>query len=167
MKKIASPTELHRELRALLAYNRTGTPSREKLAMSLQNMAERLSENPRLAAKGYNWQGEMLPLSKLIPQAAGKEIVRLFSGGLAYHLVMEGKVNGDATVFKISKKEWDRAKVKDLTTPKMKAEVLADEIKDLERKLSVRDAVDYNTWVKKENPSEEGKLDWLRASGGW
>ena len=160
MHKIASPDELAREINGLLTYSQTAHPSRQRIASSLRDIAARLEQ--RVGVTRYNWEGEMVPLSKLIPKAEGKEVVNLFSGKPAYHLIMKNKDGGDATVFTISKKEWEAAKVKDQTTPKVKAELLEREIKDLVGKLSMSDQVDLNTWVKKEKPSDEKKLEWLR-----
>lgn len=103
----------------------------------------------------------MVPLSKLIPKAEAKDIV-IMSGKPVYHLVMKNKGDGDATVFTIPKRDWENAKVKDQTTAKVKAEMVERELKELVSKLQMRDAVDYNTWAKKEKPSDEQKLEWLR-----
>lgn len=43
MNKIASPQDLQRELGALLAYARTETPSRARLASILNDLAERVA----------------------------------------------------------------------------------------------------------------------------
>lgn len=124
-------------------------------------LASRSGSGPRVAATRYNWEGEMVPLSKLIPKAESKDVV-IMKGKPVYHLVMKSTGDGDATVFTIPKKEWENAKVKDKTTPKVKAEVTEREIKELVGKLSMSDQVDYNTWAKKEKPSDEKKLEWLR-----
>ena len=46
MDKIASPTELQQELRKLLAYAESDTPSREKLASGISGLADRVAGMP-------------------------------------------------------------------------------------------------------------------------
>jgi hypothetical protein len=158
MHRIASPLDLSKELSALLDYSQTRSPSRQRIATSLRDIAERVE--PRVAAS-YNWEGEAVPLNKLIPKAEAKDVV-MMNGKPVYHLVMKNKDGGDATVFTIPKKDWEKAKVKDQTTPKVKAELTEREIKELAGKLSMSDKVDFNTWAKKEKPSDEKKLEWLK-----
>jgi hypothetical protein len=55
MDKIASPQELVKELRSLLAYSESESPSREKLASDLQALADRTAAAPKLpGSKEYN-----------------------------------------------------------------------------------------------------------------
>jgi hypothetical protein len=60
MNKIASPQDLQHELRALLTYTRTGTPSRARIASALARLADGVTggpkyENARVASsKSYN-----------------------------------------------------------------------------------------------------------------
>jgi len=53
MDKIASPRELSSELRTLVAYSESATPSREKLARSLRLLADRVESNTKTANTGY------------------------------------------------------------------------------------------------------------------
>ena len=114
------------------------------------------------AATKFNYEGEMLSFSQLVSKAKSKEARKDHRGKVVYEIIMKGQAGGDATVFAVTKRQWEGAKLKDETSPKMKAAIVGDELKKLTKGLSMSDAVDYNTWAKKENPSDEKKLEWLR-----
>jgi len=114
-----------------------------------------------LAVTRYNYEGEMLDLTKLVSKAKSKEVRKDHRDKVIYEIVMKGESGGDATVFKVTKQEWNRAKLKDTTSPKVKAAITEAELKKLTKGLSMSDAVDYNTWVKDKKPSDEEKKKWL------
>lgn len=115
----------------------------------------------RVAATRYEWEGKLHTPAQLATKAQYKEISK-GSRGYNYEFVMKGEAGGDATVFKVPRGVWEKAKLPDKTPARVKDAVAEEEIKKLTKGLSMSDAVDFNTWVKKEKPSSEKKLEWLR-----
>lgn len=112
----------------------------------------------------YNVNGKNVSKKEMLSAATAKEVVSI-SGKIVYHAVMSEK--GDsASVFKITKKEFDKLNKKDITSDKMKKHVAAETAKKMAKQLDMRDAVMYNGWARKNKPSDEQKIEYLKKEFG-
>ncbi len=125
------------------------------------------SQNKK-AATVYNLNGKILTLREVLSQAIAKEVSFMGNRGtLTYHAIMADKDEDTATVFAISKAQFDNLRVPDRTTPRAK-----DRLADLEYNQLVKtklrglsDQVDFNMWVQKNKPSQEERIQWLQRRG--
>jgi len=130
----------------------------------------------RIAAPGaksrYEWGGELLTKAQMLSRAVAKEVVFMGNDDVpTFHAVMdepEDELHGDersdmkAGVFPITQAEFHRLRTEDATTPQARERYLALRIKELSGKLSMRDAVDFNSWARRSNPNPEEKVAYLQ-----
>jgi hypothetical protein len=124
------------------------------------------------AARRFEWGGELLTKAQMLSMAVAKEVVFMGNDDApTFHAVMdepEGELHGDergdmkAGVFPITQTEFHRLRAEDATTPQARERYLALRIKELSGKLSMRDAVDFNSWARRNNPSPEEKVAYLQ-----
>jgi hypothetical protein len=132
----------------------------------------RISRIAAPGAKRYELGGEQLTKAQMLSRAVAKEIVFMGNDDApTFHAVMdepEGELHGDergdmkAGVFPITQAEYYRLpRAKDATTPKARERYLALRAKELSGKLSMRDAVDFNSWARRNDPSPVEKVGYL------
>lgn len=114
-----------------------------------------LEELKKQAVTRYNLDGEHLTKGQMLKKVKSKEMT--WEGNKPKFEVFFTPSNTGAT-FKVSQKDFDKLKVKDHTKDRSRdawAKVLV-------KSLSMRDAVDFNTWAK--GKTSEQKLDWLKKN---
>jgi hypothetical protein len=100
MNKIASPTELHAELSALLRYAQSATPSRARIARKLEELSERVA-----AASTMN-EAYLMEVANLFTKAVAK--TRAIMG------TPEVDVRGDTLYLTLRLQPYNESKVDSL-----------------------------------------------------
>lgn len=105
-------------------------------------------------ANRYNYDGEMLTLKDLEKKAIGKEIAFMGNNGaIKYHIVMTDDGKGNGKVFTITRSQFEKSKLKDLTKPKTKDRYVKAILRNLMKQMPMRDGINFNVEVK-DNPSK-------------
>lgn len=148
MDRIASPHELQSELRRLLAYSQSERPSREKLALEIRRLADRVSSHSSRSAGFLQDKVNGQDVTNLEPEEAAKlrQLVRsvVRGGGGSVRLDTRGSTKG-----------WTYIKVHDGS----KADYTAV--------LDVIDRLGYVTSVPREEHQRRiEKYDWNFPPGG-
>jgi hypothetical protein len=113
----------------------------------MRRLLESLEEATR-----YNVGGDSMTKGQMMKKAIGKEVVFMSRDSKpSFHAVMDK----DGTVFKISKSDYMKSKLKDMTSPQQMTKFVDFEMSRLKPSLSMSQAVDFNMAAKGKSKGEQ------------